>query len=71
VQASERGVSYAGIQAAVVFIMTLVQGSGPPSSILPGIERFAGILGGLGVMLVMGLLLWPSGRPSGRAADAR
>jgi hypothetical protein len=42
VQASERGVGYVGTQGAVVFISTLVQGAGPPTSIPPGIERFAG-----------------------------
>jgi uncharacterized membrane protein YccC len=58
--ASDQGVGYAGIQACLVFMMTLVQGAGPPDNILPGINRFAGITGGLGVLLVIGLLLWPS-----------
>ena len=57
---SERGVGYAGIQATLVFMVTLVQGLSPPSSILPGIERFAGITGGITVLLVIGLILWPS-----------
>jgi uncharacterized membrane protein YccC len=60
--ASERGVGYAGIQACIVFMMTLVQGPGPPDSILPGINRFAGITGGLVVLLVISLMLWPSPR---------
>jgi hypothetical protein len=50
-----------------VFIMTLVQGEGPPLSSTPGIERFAGILCGLVVLLGMALLVWPRGR-SGRTA---
>ena len=58
-QTSTRDIGYAAIQAAVVFIMTVVQGYGPSLSILPGIERFAGILCGLGALLVMGLMLWP------------
>jgi uncharacterized membrane protein YccC len=62
VGASEGGISYAGIQACMVFIITLVQGPGPPSSILPGIERFAGITGGLSVLLLIGLVLWPPPR---------
>ncbi len=37
VQTSARGVGYVGTQGAVVFISTLVQGGGPPSSIMPGI----------------------------------
>lgn len=62
VQASERGVGYAGTQGAVVFIMTLVQGSGPPESILPGIDRFAGVLCGLAILLIVSLISWPSRR---------
>ena len=42
-------------QGAVVFIMTMVQGWGPPSSIIPGIERFAGLAGGL-----LSCTWWPS-----------
>jgi uncharacterized membrane protein YccC len=59
VQTSARGVSYVGTQAAIVFIMTLVQGYGPPDSILPGIDRFIGISGGLGILLVVSLIFWP------------
>jgi uncharacterized membrane protein YccC len=64
VQASKDAISYAGIQAAVVYIVMMVQGSGPPSSILPGIDRFAGILCGLGVLLLVGLVLRPAPRPA-------
>jgi uncharacterized membrane protein YccC len=60
VQGSQRGIGYIGTQAAVVFITTLVQGWGPPSSILPGIERLAGITGGLLILLVVTLLTAPS-----------
>jgi uncharacterized membrane protein YccC len=63
VQASERGIGYVGTQAAIVFISTLVQGNGPPNSILPGIERFAGIMGGLLILLVLVLLTAPSSGP--------
>jgi uncharacterized membrane protein YccC len=63
VQGSQRGIGYIGTQAAVVFITTLVQGWGPPSSILPGIERLAGITGGLAILLVVTLLTAPS-RPT-------
>jgi uncharacterized membrane protein YccC len=62
VQASQRGVGYVGVQGSIVFIMTLVQGYGPPTSILPGIDRFAGIVCGLAVLLVISLLIWPTGR---------
>jgi uncharacterized membrane protein YccC len=56
VQNSERGVGYVGTQGAVVFMMTLVQGFGPPESILAGIERLAGITGGLTIMLAVSVL---------------
>jgi uncharacterized membrane protein YccC len=60
VQGSQRGVGYIGTQATVVFIMTLVQGWGPPNSLMPGIDRFAGITIGLVVLLIVSLLIWPS-----------
>lgn len=59
VQASARGVGYVGTQAAVVYIMTLVQGTGPPISIYPGIDRLVGITGGLGILLLVSFVLWP------------
>jgi uncharacterized membrane protein YccC len=60
VQDSERGFGYVGTQGAVVFISTLVQGSGPPNSILQGIDRFAGITGGLLILLAVSVLSAPS-----------
>ncbi len=66
VQGSTRGLGYVGTQGAVVFILTLVQGAGPPESILPGIERFAGVIGGLLILLVVSLLLAPSAEPASR-----
>lgn len=27
---------------------------------MPGVDRFAGIVGGLGILLIVSLLLWPS-----------
>lgn len=63
VQASERGVGYVGTQAAIVFISTLVQGLEPPTSILPGIERFAGIIGGLCILLAVRALTAPGVKP--------
>ena len=38
----------------------MVQGPAPPTSIMPGVDRFIGITGGLGILLVVSLLLWPS-----------
>jgi uncharacterized membrane protein YccC len=67
IQASERGIGYVGTQGAVVYISTLVQGLGPPTSILPGIERFAGITGGLLILLAVSVLTTPS-RPGAASA---
>lgn len=60
VQGSHRGIGYVDTQGAVVFISTLVHGRGPPTSIFPGIHRFAGITGGLLILLVVSLLTAPS-----------
>jgi uncharacterized membrane protein YccC len=59
IQTSQLGVSYIGNQAVVVLIMTLVQGWGPPDSILPGIDRFAGMMGGLAVLMLVSLTFGP------------
>jgi uncharacterized membrane protein YccC len=64
VQGSQRGIGYVGTQGAVVFISTLVQGWGPPTSITPGIDRFAGITGGLLILLAVSWLTAPSPPPA-------
>ena len=56
-QGSPSGAGYVGTQAAVVFLMTLVQGEGPPSSILPGLDRFVGIMLGVGTLLLVSALV--------------
>ena len=71
VQTSERGVGYVGTQAVVVLIMTLVQGWGPPDSILPGIDRFAGMMEGLAVLSLVSLLLWPEPAKAAGLPDSR
>jgi uncharacterized membrane protein YccC len=64
-QTSQRGVGYVGTQATIVLIMTLVQGWGPPGSLLPGIDRFAGIMEGLAILMLVSLVTWTeSARPS-------
>jgi uncharacterized membrane protein YccC len=60
VQVGRHGVGYVGTQAGMVFIITLVQGASPPISIMPGIERFVGIVGGLAILLIVSLLIWPT-----------
>jgi uncharacterized membrane protein YccC len=60
IQVGKHGVGYVGTQAAFVFVITLIQGAAPPASIMPGVDRFIGIAGGLGILLVVSLLIWPS-----------
>jgi uncharacterized membrane protein YccC len=59
VQHGDHEVTYVGTQAGVVFISTLVQGTGPPQSILPGIDRFTGMSLGLLVLFLAMLLIVP------------
>ena len=60
IQVGPHGVGYVGTQAAFAFIVTLIQGAAPPDSILPGVDRFAGIVGGLAILMVVSLVLWPT-----------
>ncbi len=60
IQMGRHGIPYVGTQFAFVFVVTMVQGLAPPDSIMPGVDRFAGITGGLGILMVVSLLLWPS-----------
>ena len=59
IQSSSRGIGYLGTQAAVVFMLTLVQGDGPPGSIMPALDRFAGITIGMTSLFIVCLLLEP------------
>jgi uncharacterized membrane protein YccC len=52
-------IAVVGTQAVIAFILTFIQGWGPPVSLLPAIDRVAGMLGALIIMFVMGLLLGP------------
>jgi uncharacterized membrane protein YccC len=71
IQHGPHDATYVGTQAGVVFITTLVQGSGPPESILPGIERFVGVSLGL-LILVLAIFLIGSPAPaSGSAPTAQ
>jgi uncharacterized membrane protein YccC len=60
IQSSSRGIGYLATQAAVVFILMLVQGDGPPASIMPALNRFAGITIGMTTLFVVCLLLEPA-----------
>ncbi|MFO1157661.1 MAG: FUSC family protein [Reyranellaceae bacterium] len=60
IQLGKHGVGYLGTQSAFVYVITLIQGPAPPTSIMPGVDRFIGIAGGLGILLLVSLILWPS-----------
>ena len=57
VQTGTTGVSYVGTQAMFAFLMSMVQGQGPPLSISPGFERLVGVMGGLSILFVITLIL--------------
>ena len=56
IQTGASGVSYIGTQAMFAFLMSLVQGQGPPLSIGPGFERLVGVMGGLAILFVITLI---------------
>jgi uncharacterized membrane protein YccC len=68
VQHGTHDATYVGTQAGAVFIITLVQGAGPPESILPGIDRFAGISLGLLMFFLTMFLIRPPPPTSAPAA---
>ena len=39
------------------YLMSMVQGQGPPDSISPGFERLVGVMGGLSILFVVTLTL--------------
>lgn len=53
IQSGSTGIGYLGTQAGFAFLLSMVQGQGPPVSPTPGIDRFAGIMAGLSVLLVI------------------
>ena len=57
IQTGTAGVSYVGSQAMFAYLMSMVQGQGPPTSISPGFERLVGVMGGLSVLFVVTLTL--------------
>ena len=57
IQTGTTGVSYVGTQAMFAYLMSMVQGQGPPDSISPGLERLVGVMGGLSVLFVVTLIL--------------
>ena len=39
------------------YLMSMVQGQGPPTTISPGLERLVGVMGGLTILFVVTLIL--------------
>jgi len=57
IQTGTTGLSYIGTQAMFAYLMSMVQGLGPPDTISPGFERLVGVMGGLSVLFVVTLIL--------------
>ena len=57
IQTGTSGISYLGMQAMFAYVMSLVQGQGPPDTIAPGFERLVGVFGGLSILLIVTLAL--------------
>ena len=57
IQSGSTGISYVGTQAGLAFLLSMVQGQGPPLSPIPGIDRFAGIMAGLSVLLIVTMVM--------------
>jgi len=57
IQTGTTGLSYIGTQAMFAYLMSMVQGLGPPDTISPGFERLIGVMGGLSVLFVVTLIL--------------
>jgi len=57
IQTGSTGISYIGTQAMFAYLMSMVQGQGPPDSISPGFNRLVGVMGGLSVLFVVTLAL--------------
>ena len=68
IQMGGEDVGYLGTQFVLVFLVTFVQGPGPVASILPGLERFLGILIGC-AMLCLVMLVWRLPALSSEVAD--
>jgi uncharacterized membrane protein YccC len=57
IQSGSTGIGYVGTQAGLAFLLSMIQGEGPPVSPMPGIDRFAGIMAGLCVLLVITMII--------------
>ena len=57
IQTGSTGVSYIGTQAMFAYLMSMLQGQGPPNTIAPGFNRLVGVTGGLSILFVVTLIL--------------
>jgi uncharacterized membrane protein YccC len=57
IQSGSTGISYVGTQAGLAFLLSMIQGQGPPLSPTPGLDRFAGIMAGLFVLLIITMVI--------------
>ena len=57
IQSGSTGIGYVGTQAGLAFLLSMIQGQGPPLSPTPGLDRFAGIMAGLSVLLLVTMAL--------------
>src|SRR6516164_8325469 len=57
IQSGITGIGYVGTQAGLAFLLSMIQGQGPPFSPIPGIDRFAGIMAGLSLLLIITMVM--------------
>jgi uncharacterized membrane protein YccC len=57
IQNGSTGISYIGTQAMFAYLMSMIQGQGPPDTIAPGLERLVGVMGGLTILFIVTLVL--------------
>ena len=57
IQSGSTGIGYVGTQAEIAFLLSMIQGQGPPLSPTPGLDRFAGIMAGLSVLLIITMVI--------------
>ncbi len=59
IETGRHNIPAVGIQAALAVIVTLVQGWGPAVTPMPGLERFAGMIGALMLLLAVNYIFAP------------
>jgi uncharacterized membrane protein YccC len=57
IQSGSTGISYVGTQAGLAFLLSMVQGQGPPASLTPGLDRLAGMTAGLALLMVITMVV--------------